>query len=230
MIDQVDKRIAEWVENVLDGATVSLHPPDDAQSGQGVSLYLLELADSPPPRSTGRPPLQLSLRYLVTTWAEEPKEAHRLLGELVFAGMGSSEFDIELDPIPVDLWASLGVAPRPSFILRTPLRMERPEPEVKYVRQPLVVRTVSITSLRGTVLGPDDVPLVGALVEIPALELFTRTDAKGVFSFSTLPAEPLVEQVLVRAKGREFSVTVDQPVSEDRPLVIRIDPLDGRES
>jgi len=222
-IDQVDERLKEWVQKVLDIPAPSLTPPSDGQEGRGVSLYLLEMVDRPPPRTDKRPPLRLSLRYLVTTWAEEPEEAHRMLGELAFAAMENPELEAEVEPIPIATWAAFGVAPRPSFILQAPLRKELPERPTKYVLEPIVVKRVAITALRGVVLGPDDIPIGRALVEIPTLRLSARTNAKGQFTLSGVPSEPPVKELHIRAKGQEFDAALEHPIEEDEPIVVRLD-------
>jgi hypothetical protein len=225
MIDQVDRQLDEWVRQTLDVPT-SLTPPADAQGERGVNLYLLELVRKPPLRSTRRPPLQVSLRYLVTTWSDDVEEAHRWLGELVFAAMEEPEFEVELEPVPAATWAALGVAPRPAFGLCVPLRLERAEPETKLVRLPLVIEGGTLASLRGVVLTPDDVPLASAVVEIPGLQLSTRTDARGQFCFSNVPGKSRVDKLRIRARGLECDAVVDQSVSDDGPVVIRFDPFD----
>jgi hypothetical protein len=164
--------------------------------------------------------LQLSLRYLVTTWAKQSEEAHRLLGELAFAAMEHPEFEVKLNPIPAETWKALGIIPRPSFILQIPLRKEQPAPPTRYVREPLVVQATPVTSLTGIVLGPDDVPIARASVEIPTLQLSTRTDVHGRFTFANVPADPFPTNLRVRAKGREIQVTTEQS-TPDEPLVIR---------
>lgn len=225
MIDQVDSRLREWAANTLDIRTISLRPPTDDQSDRGASLYLVELISAPPLRTVQRPPLQLSLRYLVSTWAEEPEEAHRLLGGLVFAAMEHPEFEVEIEPVPAAVWMALGVIPRPSFFLRVPLRRERPQPEAKYVRKPLVVQTAPVTNLSGVVVGPEEIPLVGATVTLPALHRSTQTDEKGRFQFAAVPASHL-ERLSVRAKGREFEVSIQQQVAAGEPIVIHFNPFD----
>lgn len=226
MIDEIDQRLKEWMESVMEGITVSLAPPADAQSGSGVSIYLLQLAEKPPARTVDRAPLQLALRYLVTTWADEPEEAHRLLGELVFAAMETDEFEVELAAIAPETWVAFGIAPRPAFVLRVPLRKERPEAEVKRVQTPLVVRVEPVTSLYGRVLGPEETPVMGASVEVPALQISTRTDAQGRFSFRSVPGGNGGSTLRVRARGQERSVTVEEPTSEASPVVIRFDAFD----
>ena len=224
MIDQADGRVKEWAAAVDAGAAVSLAPPTDGLPGRGVSLYLMELASEPPARGGGRPPLQLGLRYLVTTWAEAPEEAHRLLGQLAFAAMEEVEFQVELEPVPAAAWAALGAAPRPSFVLRVPLRQERPVPTAKPVRQPLVVQPATLAGLHGLVLGPGDAPLVDVRVELPAFGLRSRTDIAGRFGFPGVPEEPRAKQLRLTAKGRALSVTAAGPTTAEAPLVIRFDP------
>ncbi|MBI5667942.1 MAG: DUF4255 domain-containing protein [Chloroflexi bacterium] len=223
MIEQTDKRLREWAESVLDGTTVTFAPPAADQSGQAVSLYLMEFDTAPPPRGMTRPPLQFTLVYLVTAQGYEPDEAHRLLGELIFAALDSTEFEVDLKPLPYAAWTAFGVPPQPSFFLRALARRDRPEPEIKYVRRPLVIHTSPLASLEGVVLGPGDIPLVGARVEVPGMQARTQTDSHGRFTFSSLPTDPPIQQLRIRAKGREQVVAIEP--STDRPLVIRFDLL-----
>ena len=72
MIDQVDRQLADWVTNITGDVTVRFDMPGELPPGRGVVLYLLSFAPTPP-ASTGRvTPLQFTLRYLVTAWAESP--------------------------------------------------------------------------------------------------------------------------------------------------------------
>ncbi|MCI0394188.1 MAG: Pvc16 family protein [Chloroflexi bacterium] len=231
MIEQVDKDLKSWVQAILNEIDLSLAPPGPAQPGRGVNLYLLELASAPPLRGGhSRPPLQFSLRYLVTAWAEEAEEAHQALGRLIFAAMENPKFEVELEPVPVETWLALGVKPQPSFILRVPLRLERPEPEVPLVRTPPVVQGVPVTTLHGVLLAPGDIPLAGASVELLSLQLTTRTDSKGRFHFVAVPAEPVTKQLRVKAKGELFDVEVKLPAPEDKPAVVYCDILKKKEA
>jgi len=227
MIDQVDGRLEDWIGTVLEGTNVSLAAPSGTETGRGIGLYLMELMHTPPPRGARRPPLQISLRYLVTTWAEKSEEAHRMLGELVFAAMEHPEFEVERHPVPVTLWTALGVAPRPSFVLRLPLRLERPERIAPLVRVAPVVRKSPMASLHGLVRGPGDVPVMGARVELPALQLSTSTDSEGRFHFSAIPTAPPVKLLVVKAKGQELSVATERAVAAGEPLLIRLQGLEG---
>jgi hypothetical protein len=226
VIDQTDGRLRDWVEEVDPDADVSLEPPSGDRPGRGVGLYLLGIGERPPPRGADRPPLQLWLRYLVTTWAEQPEEAHRLLLDLVFAAMEGSDMEVDLRDEPPDLWAALGAAPQPSFVLRLPVRRERPVAPAPPVLWPLRIEGASPITLEGFVIGPREIPIVGASVGIPAIQQETTTDRRGRFRFPRVPGPPVRTELVIRAKGRSVSVTAKP--EPGKPIVIPFDPLEDR--
>jgi hypothetical protein len=160
---------------------------------------------------------------MVTAWADSPERAHHLLGELVLAALEQVELTAVLEPPSADTWSALGVLPQPCFVLQVPLRRERPQPDPRWVRHPLVARAVPITSLRGVLLGPGDVPLAGASVELAHLQRTVRADRKGRFHFETLPADSAGRSLTVKVKGREFRVDLEGPIADGEPVVIRLD-------
>lgn len=220
MIDQTDRHLAGWIGGILDQVEVSLDPPGAPEMTKGVGLYLLEILQSPSARGARRPPLLMTLRYLVTTNAPKPEEAHQMLGSLVVAALENPEFEVEQEPLPLSLWIALGIAPRPAFVLRVPFRHERPQKLAPPVKHAIVIKPLPLGSLEGQVLGPENIPLMNARVELPAFELFTNTDSKGRFHFSSVPSPPGVKLLRVRAKGQEFSVNIDPAGTE--PLVIHL--------
>lgn len=223
-IDEIDEQLEDWTTERVDVPSVSFDPPGEESSAQGVSLFLLELMDAPPPRTTEPTPFQLFLRYLVTTWAETPQKAHRILGELVFEAMQAEDFDLELTAPENMLWKSLGISPRPSFFLSVPFRRERPRPEPQMVRQPLVLETAQLRPMAGRIVGPGDVPIPGATVELPALNTRTETDRKGRFRFDAVPEQTEPERLVVRAKGVMSETRVDLSSDDGHPLTIQIEP------
>jgi len=224
VIELVDQQLKTWIGTVVDGADVRLGPPQAGLSDQVISLYLLDLAPAPVTAPGGRvAPQQLMLRYLVTAWDDDPEQAHRLLGEILFAATDHPTFDVDLDPVSATTWQAFGIAPRPAFLLRAPLRRDRPQPRVERIRHPMVLRASTVTSLDGLVLLPSGVPLAGARVELPALEQATHTDSRGRFRFAAVPAEPAVKRLLIRAKGRERLLDAEHHAGEDEPLVIHFD-------
>jgi hypothetical protein len=223
MIDETDDLLVQWAETVVPKADVSLERPQDERSGTGVSIHLLDLVADPVPRANRKPNvLRISLRYLVTTWADDPRVAHKLLGELAFAAMEEADFGVELEPLAASFWEALGIPPRPHLLLRVPVRRESDEPTPKLVEKPLVVHATDLTTLEGVIVGPKAVPVPDAFVELPALHRYTRSDGNGRFSFAGIPVEPPVKKLLVHTKGRDFSIDRDSS-SDGRPLVIELD-------
>lgn len=221
MIDEMDRRLQDWAGTVVGAVPVSLAPPVRDEGGEAaVSLYLLGLAESPSPRTSGPQPLQLQLRYLVTASSPEPEEAHRLLAELLFAALDTEKMQVEMEPVPLALWQAFGVAPRPAFTVRVPLIKERKTRPVRRVLEPLVVETARLARLEGVVLGPGDVPLAGARVELPALNVSTRTDFQGRFHFAAVPQDA-TGALRVQARGQELSLTPERPAEPESPLIVR---------
>lgn len=149
-----------------------------------------------------------------------------MLEELLFAAMENPDFEIDAQPVPLEFWRAFAVPPRPSFTLRVPLRIDREEPRAKRVQMPIVVDTAPLAPLDGLVLGPRDIPLSGAVVEVPALRLVTRTDFKGRFHFAGIPATP--QNLLMRVESNGFELTVPAAVNQrnGKPVVIRFDRME----
>lgn len=227
MIEQIDQRLKDWATHVSGATTITLTPPTNSQTGQGVGLYLLGIAPAYPAHTMGRPPLQITLRYLITVWADKPEEAHRLLDQLAFAAMENSEFEIEFEPLSTQDWLAFGATPRPAFVLRVPARFVRPEPETPLVKAPLVIQTSPTMSLSGQVLGPNNAPLSDVRVDLPSLQLTDRTDAHGWFRFATVPAEPRLKRFRISAKGRQIEIELEPSPSMSEPLVIHFNPFNA---
>jgi uncharacterized protein DUF4255/carboxypeptidase family protein len=229
MIDKADQQLREWVSSVVRPVETVLSLPDDQTKGIRIGLYLMDLAQAPTPRGTKRPPLQVWLRYLVTAWSPQPEEAHRLLGELLFAALEKPEteppeFEVITEPLPVEVWTALGTSPRPSFFLRMPLRRERTQKQAPLVRTPLVI-SGQMSHLDGIVYGPESIPIMGARVEVAALRLSTHTDAKGRFHFAALPSSAPIS-LKVQAKGKEINLSLTPSARRDEPLEIRLQGLE----
>jgi len=223
MIDQIDRELCEWIASVVDTPVV-LAPPGESSEGAGITLHLLDLVEQPPPRGSNRAPLQVALRYLVTTFGENAAESHRWLWELILqATRRSQEIDwqVDLKPLPIEFWQACGVAPRPSFVLQLPLRHEWEQPSAPLVTAPMELGAVPKRSIVGTVVGPDDFPLSGAYVELPAIGLSAYTGSKGRFAFASVPSgKHSPKQIMVRTKGRERMFDLSSE-SGAEPLIIR---------
>lgn len=214
-VDQVDRRLEDWIRSVLGEVNVFLTAPKESQDTQGVNLYLWNLANTPHGRSLKElSPHRIILRYLVTISETDPHSMHRMLGELMFAALDLPEVEVELDSLSPAVWSVLGLAARPSFVLRVPLIRERPEELAPPVRTELIIKNASLRPLTGRVIGPGNIAIMGARVELPALHLSTATDSRGRFQFAAVPSEPPIKRLRVNAKGRTISVSVDRPDEE----------------
>jgi hypothetical protein len=140
------------------------------------------------------------------------------------SAMQKEEFEVDLNSPPLAMWQALDARPRPSFILRVPLRHEWPPEELPLVRGPLVVKNSARQPLGGVVLGPNDTPMMGVQVEIPTLNLSAQTDFRGRFRFAAIPP---VRQVTLRAKGRRLQVPIDQAEKSDDLLLLRFPLMEG---
>ncbi len=222
MIDQIDQQLTNWVGAVLKkNVQVSFSKPTSSEKGSGVNLYLLELNPIPKIRERDGTTLQCSLRYLLSTWAETPQESHHLLGTLAFAAMEHTEFEVDFEPLSPACWTAFGVEPRPSFFLRLPVRQHRDILPTKFVTHPLVLQPSSIRPFTGLVVGPNERPIMGAKVEVPALHLSTETDFQGQFQFSGFPSDSAVT-LLIRAKGQEVEVATDPKDVKSKPFIVSL--------
>lgn len=213
LIELIDQQLQTWLKELVGDIDLGFAlPPQD----RGINLYLMALDAAPPMRGTVRSPLRVALHYLVTCWDKNPRNAHALLSEILFAALDHPEFEVLYPPID---WQSLGIPPQPAFVLRVIATRERPQPIVPRVQEPRV-ETVPSSPLSGRVLGPRDIPIVGAYVQIPSYQLSQRSDSRGAFSFPNIIGDNI--ELLVRAKGIERLITVSR---DDDPIIIRIDSL-----
>ncbi|HEX8249257.1 MAG TPA: hypothetical protein VF599_13855 [Pyrinomonadaceae bacterium] len=221
MFDEIDKHLESWARDVFEGSDfeISFAAPIAETEKTSVYLYLLDVLPTPPGRGVRLPPLLITLRYLVVPQAKTPNESHQLLGKMLVSAMENAEFEVEKEPLPIDVWRAFGIAPRPAFILRVPFKHERKEQIAPPVREPVRLRQAILESLQGRI-SLNRIPLVAAKVEIPLLKLFTQTDADGKFRFASLPSEPQDKNLLIRAKGREFSVSTRDAIRRGNLFLI----------
>ncbi|RYZ39293.1 MAG: carboxypeptidase regulatory-like domain-containing protein [Myxococcaceae bacterium] len=220
MIDEVDQRMKAWVGRIATEAPVYLGVPDRDSLERGVCLYLLELGPAPLSKDGKRGLLQFTVCYLVTVGADTPERAHRLLGDLVFAAMSDKEIEVDLSPVPAALWAGLRSVPRPAFRLRVQVRKEQPLAEVRCLS--LVGNAPPSGGLLGRVVGPGDVPIRGAWVALPSLQLSTRTDAQGHFQFPRVSPAKALGRLEVRAEGELLALDSEVLSTGTTPLIIRM--------
>jgi hypothetical protein len=222
LIDQVDERISDWIHS-LTNLMPSFALPEGKPKELGVFIYLLDVVDDPLRRNTTRPPVQPVLRYLVSTAAADPKQAHQLLGQLLNAALDNGEFEVELGPLSEKIWPSLGMPPRPAFILRAALPREFPPSDAKLVTLGAELGGSPVVDFFGLVLGPGRTPLAGARIEVPNLYRYAYADSRGRFRLAGVPAAPKEKTLLLKAKRKQQLFTVAETGTPEEPVVLTIE-------
>jgi hypothetical protein len=166
----------------------------------------------------------MSLRFLVCAWAAKPEQANEILLRLAFTAMEQDGWDLESEALPIQAWSAFGIAPRPSFVLRVPLVMQRADERAKRVRS-IKVQGLAIAALQGSVLGPDDIPIAGATVGAPAFHRWATTDSHGRFVLTGLP-QTAQSRLVVNAKGKRIEVSPEGESDPSKPLTIRLTSLE----
>ena len=90
MIQEIDQKLIDWITSEVGDVSVVLSlPPKESEAIEGVSLYLFDLTYQPAASSTPPLPLEISLSYLVTVWAETVRKEHQ---QISGRGMGGKIF------------------------------------------------------------------------------------------------------------------------------------------
>jgi hypothetical protein len=182
MNDLVENRVETLVREVWKDIPVRFDAPANEESKQGVCFVLIGLVPGLISRNDHRQPFQIYRRYLVCSTGADATERASLLEALMFKAMESSNFQMESDPLPNDLWLALGLPPQAAFVVRVPVTHER------QVRKAPRVKTMEIDlnpsgTMRGRVFDERGEPVANCLVEIPAHQLRTSTGTDGYFQF-----------------------------------------------
>jgi hypothetical protein len=223
MFDEIDNALEEWASSVLEKTPVTFALPSDTETAKGVNLYLIGVATSPQNRPVrGVPPIKAELHYLVTTWAKDVREMHRMLGELFFAAMESPRWEVERGAPSPDFWKNIGVPVRPGFILKAFAVKESPTKVAPMVTKQLEISNSPMRVLDGLLLGPGKEPIMGARVEFPALNLSTSTDFGGRFRFAGIPSESAVGTVRLNVKGKAFVFPSVRLPKAEVPFVLEL--------
>lgn len=215
-----------WIRPALGpDVQIVVGPPNDSAPADGtsVTLTLMDIAPAPPARTTdGVPPLKLRARYLVTVAAKNAMSARQALADLAFSAGPAEDVELQATAPGPELWQSLGVRARPAVVVSVLFQRERQTRPVPRVREPLITRWSPSRALVGVVLGPGNVPIAGALVEVEGVEQSTYSNHRGEFAFRSVPGSEPAPALVVRAKGTRVRVRVEGQASESAPIVIRV--------
>ena len=71
-------------------------------------------------------------------------------------------------------------------------------------------------------MGPGDVPIAGALVEVEGQPQTTYSNHRGEFAFRAVPGGEPLPTLVVHAKGARLRVRLDEKSSPSDALLIRV--------
>jgi hypothetical protein len=222
--DAEGRLLEQWIRPTLGDAQVGFDdagPAADATgAGLRVGLRLLDVLPSPTPRGHETPPLRLQARYAVTVSGGKTGESRAALADLAFAALGSELLELERATPPVDYWRALALPPRPALVVRLLLVRVGARTRAPLVRVPLSPRWSGLRPLDGmVVIGPDNVGVAGALIELDGQGLATYSDHRGAFHFAAVPDEPAIRTIIVQAKGRRLAF---QAKRGPKPVVLTL--------
>jgi hypothetical protein len=218
-LEAATRELIGWAQDVLPGRAVAARSLGDRGSPDGVDIRLVGLTPCATPR-TASPPLTLTAEYLLTVRAADAIAEQTGVMELVLAAMEYEHAEVATDRDVPRLCIALGLPPALGLVLRATVSRYRPTTRAPLVRFPLEIAAGEIGVLQGSVLGPGDTPVAGAVVRAEGVDRTAQTDAFGHFHLYG-PVGGAVVRLNVRARG----VEMDREVETGRPVILRL-PLE----
>ena len=204
--DDVTREIVAWVQECLPELPVRILVSDDVERRPGITVQLANIAPLPGPR-TDRASFVLAIDYLISVQSKDPLAAHRAVGELVFAALQRPDLEICQASAIAAVGERQDNHALPGVLIRAKLARDRVFDQAPLVRRPPVVEAEGVVPLEGIVLGPNDIPVPDATVEITALGASVLTDGRGRFRFAAAPSGS--KPVKLSARKRAAHAYVD---------------------
>ncbi len=220
-LEETTRELVGWAQDVLPGRAVAARSLGDRESQDGVDIRLVGLAPRPTPRAASpSPSLTLAADYLLTVRAVDAVAEQTGIMELMLAAMEYEHAELATDRDVPRLCVDLGLPPALGLVLRATISRRRPAVRAPLVRFPLKVTSGELGVLQGSVLGPGDTPVAGAVVRAEGVDRAAQTDAFGRFRLYG-PVGGAVVRLNVRARG----VEIDGEVEAGLPVILRL-PLE----
>lgn len=217
------EHLLTWVRHVLGDVSASFEPPgSNLPEGRCISLYLMDLRPAPGAHNNKSSPLQFHAHYLITTWGPVCSAQHEDLFELTFSAIDRDDFVVDFETLPAATWRGFDTPPRPSLRINLHLRRARSQqPLAAMVRTPLVMAPAAMVPLQGRLIGPGDVPVAGARIELSGHGRTTQTDQNGLFVFAGVPAGRTLG-VRVQARGLVQEFELQASAETGAPMLLRM--------
>jgi hypothetical protein len=225
-LDAVETRLVSgWIRPAVGEVAVLFGPLETEpllEGTAGIHLTLLGISPATQARVLSRQPQSLLMfaRYLVTVRAPTRAEADRLIVALGFAALDRGSPELERDGAGSDLWLALRVAARPALVVREALERPRVKKRVPLVRRPVETEYAPGRRVAGRIVGPGNIPIAGARIEVASAGLTTYSDHRGDFILAGVPTGPPDPTLFIAAKGVRLTVQAD--ASSKEPLLISV--------
>ncbi|SEN41157.1 Pvc16 family protein [Nitrosomonas marina] len=209
MIDEIDRRLKEWIAMVIDGQlAITFEHPGTERNQPTVSVYLYDMEYSTPNSTTREIPVQISLSYLLTVQSDDQVESHKYLGKILYAAKSQSDMEVGFPALPAQFWQAIGIAPLPHFSLHVPLMIMRETEHIPTIKAQPHIGISPVTQITGVVVGPSDQPIPGAKIMLPHSKTVAYTNNKGLFSIAADANLQRAFNCKIDAKGKQFSISV----------------------
>ncbi|GAA2191455.1 carboxypeptidase-like regulatory domain-containing protein [Micromonospora lupini] len=222
-IETATAELAAWLTSAA-GAPVPVGPPRAYGDADGLTLWPLELRPALQTRSSGavREPYRFTVRYLLCVAGPA---GLAVLDRVLTAATSDGSYPVVLEAGAAPLWSAFGAAPRPALLIDVPAQVDHPTPAAPPVLQPLRLRQLSMRTLTGRVVGPENQPLAAMRVELTGTASATRTGPDGRFLIVGVPHDPEHPgPVRLRLRGRGLVLTADVDAGEDDIVIVCAPP------
>lgn len=214
--ESVTKELIAWISSVLPGADVRPLPLRAPPLNAGVDVRLVAL--TPHDRAPrGQPRQVIDLDYLITVRMQDAAVEQAAAADLLFAAADRHDLELPAEPTVGDICASLGLPRSLGFVLRTPMPRVRADERAPRVRHPLIVRDAALQAIEGVVVGPEGMPVAGAIVTEKGVGRSVRTDARGRFR---IMGASHVRDIALNVQGKGTSIDAVADLGQD--IVIRL--------
>ena len=214
VIQAAERALADWAYDVCAAPQVSFVPQDG-----GVTFYLWDIVRASGEyggRQTAQ--VQARARYLVLPPANDTK-SRQIIADLFAAALEHPEYEVG-DEI-TEWWLGVGVFHRPSFALTVPLRLERKIDTAPRVVGQAQVERVELSRIQGRIVGPQAVPVAGAVVRLRHSDRQAVSNRHGAFCLEGVPTENDA-QLSVQARACVFAQKIEKARIGQEEIIIEI--------
>jgi len=212
--------LLRWLSRAGVPARVGLPTEHTGTPAQACVWPLAVLPEQGLRPAMGREPLRLRVRHLLVADGAPGPATDHALDRVLDAAARDGDFPLVVEPIEAELWAALGITPRPALQADMRAHIVRISEPAPRVRSPLRIEGAPMRTLHGKLVGPEGVPLVGIQVRAAGNSATTYTDGAGRFELTgLLPGDSA--RLLLSGRGLHLQAEVATATAE--PVVIHCD-------